>query len=110
MDTDGAPSRGIRRVDSPPPEADCRRAERGAVRHERLAALERLDVFQVMRDIGHGRIENLAVRAGTPHISAKTKLLRCFRPDRMGGPPDAPAPPCRNEHPRHLEFLAHCRM
>ena len=108
MDTDRAPSRDSRRADSPPSDAE-RLSERGASRHDRLAALERLDVFQVMRDIGHGRIENLAVRAGAPHLSSKTKLLRCFRPDRMGAPLDRPAAPGRNQHPRQLEFLEHCR-
>ena len=108
MDTDRAPSPDNQRIDSPSSEAE-RRAKRGALRQERLAALERLDVFQVMRDIGHGRIENLAVRAGVPQLSAQTKLLRCFRLDRMGDPLDPMAAPGRKHHPRQLEFLAHCR-
>ena len=108
MDSNHAPSPERQHSDSRAPQ-DEHCAERGALRHERLAALERLDAFQVMRDIGHGRIENLLVRAGAPHISTKTKLLRCFRPDRAGGRADSPAIPGRNQHLRQLKFLAHCR-
>jgi hypothetical protein len=68
-------------------------------------------LFDVFRDIGHGRAEHLSVTRGTPQITAKTKLFQRFREGR----PEPPAKPPldysgRRPHPQHLKFLEHCRL
>ena len=66
-------------------------------------------ILEVMRDIGHGRVEDLIVSGGTPQITADTKLFRRVRIDR----PDRAA--CRDDHrdhrphPQHEKLLDHCR-
>src|SRR4051794_23748635 len=68
------------------------------------------ELFNVMREIGHGRVENLAVSAGEPHLTAKTKLFQRYRP---GGaptqPPRRPFTSTRKPHAQHLKLAEHCR-
>ena len=68
-------------------------------------------LLDVMRDLGHGRVEDLLVAGGTPRVTERTKLFRRYRPGR----PDPPAAPRvsyvgRRPHPQHERLLAHCRQ
>jgi hypothetical protein len=67
-------------------------------------------VLEVMRDLGHGRIENLGVTAGAPHINGRTKLLQLVRHGRHAPPPEQRMDHSnRKPHRQHDRLLAHCR-
>jgi hypothetical protein len=63
-----------------------------------------------MRDLWHGRIENLFVVRGLPRITEQTKLFSRYRRGRSD-PPRAlrPSYSDRQPHPQHLKLRAHCR-
>jgi hypothetical protein len=62
-----------------------------------------------MRDIGYGRVEDLGVTGGRPHITPATKLFRRIRLDRPDQPPLRADHTNHRPHAQHEKLLAHCR-
>src|SRR5687768_9746298 len=76
----------------------------------REAASDGRRVFDALRELGWGRVEELVVAGGVPVIASGTKLFRRVRPDVVLAAAAAPdLAPNRRPHPRHLELLAYCR-
>lgn len=68
------------------------------------------EVVGVIRDIGHGRIEDLGVTRGIPHITPRSKLFLRYRQDHADPPPVPPRDyTSRKPHPQNVKFLEHCR-